>query len=154
MRDRAEISPAGRCPPSASLRQVLTRSAEHLHDAERGFLSRFQSNVGPKIFDFFRCRKNFHPRSCEMAQKSARPDDGRPARHSNRSSQDPPSTGTTRRAGFVAISIAFRTENFRFFSVPQKFSSQIVRDRARISAAGRQPTSAALRQMLTRSAEH
>ena len=37
----------------------------------------------------------------------------------------PQSTGTSRRAGFVAISNAFRTEHFRFFSVvPQKFSSE------------------------------
>ena len=35
------------------------------------------------------------------------------------------STATMRPAGFVAFSIAFRTENFRNFSVPQKISSEI-----------------------------
>ena len=78
-------------------------------------LSHLQTNFGPKIFDFFRCRKNFHPKSCEIAQKSARPDDGRPLQHYSRSSQGRRSTGTTRRAGFVAHFIAFRTENFRNF---------------------------------------
>ena len=123
--------------------------------------SHFPTRFEPKFSickEIFQCRKNFDPKSCEIAQESARPDDGRPPRHSNRSSQGPLSTGATRRAGFVAISIAFRTEMWdlilKSFSVPQKFPSEIVRDRARISAAGRRPTSAALRQVLTRSAEH
>ena len=48
----------------------------------------------------------------------------------------------------------FRPKSFDFFAVPQKFSSEIVRDRAIISPAGRRPTSTALSQVLTRSAEH
>ena len=88
-----------------------------------------QSGGGLKRFSvrtFFRCRKNIHPKLCQIAQKSARPDGARPPQHSCRSSQGRLSSGTTRPAVFVAFSIEFRTENFRIFSGPQKFSSEIV----------------------------
>ena len=81
-------------------------------------LSHFQTRFGPKFFEFFFGAAkilNFHPESCEIAQKSARPDDARPPQHSDRSSQGRMSTAATRPAGFVAFSNAFRTNNFRIF---------------------------------------
>ena len=128
VRDRAEISPAGRRPTSAALPQVLTRSAEHWHDAACGFCRIFHRVSDRKFSNFFRCRKNFHPQSCEIAQESARPDNGGPPQHSGRSLQGRRSTGTTRRAGFVAFFIAFRTEIFHFFFGAAKF---FIRNRAR-----------------------
>ena len=96
-----------------------------------------------KFFEFFfQCRKNFHPKSCEIAPKSARPDDSRPLRHYNRSSQGRLSTGTMRRAGVVAFSNAFRTENFRIFFGAAKI---FVRNRARSRRNQRDRTTADLR---------
>ena len=117
-------------------------------------MSHFPSRFGPKFSKLFRRRKSFHPKSCEIAQKSARPGDARPPQHSDGSSQGRLSTATTRPAGFVAFSISFRTEIFEIFPAPQKFSSEIVRDRAEVSPAGRRPTSTALQRGLKRSAEH
>ena len=101
-------------PTSAALKRVLTRSAEQWHDAACGFCRIF-NRISDRIFsNFSRCRKNFHPKSCEIAHKSARPDDGRPLQHSCRSSQGRLSTGAMRHADYVANFDAVRTENFRW----------------------------------------
>ena len=65
-----KISPAGRRPTSAALRQVLTRSAEHWHVAARGFCrdcKRISDRKFPNLFgaaknsirNHARSRKNF-----------------------------------------------------------------------------------------------
>ena len=50
------------------------------------FVAIFKRIPDRKFSNFFRCRKNFHPKSCEIARKSARPDNARPPCYSNGSS--------------------------------------------------------------------
>ena len=97
-------------------------------------MSHSSTLFGPKIFAIFRCRKIFHPKSCEIARKSARPDDVRPWQHSGRSSQGRLSTGTPQGAEFVAFFDAFRTErNFEIFRCRKIFRPES-REIARKSA--------------------
>ena len=110
-----KISAAGRRLASAGPLKVPASSAARWRDVACAVARIFKRISDRKFSNFFRCRKNFHPKSCEIAQKSARPDDARPQRHSDRSSQGRLSTDTTRPAEFVAVVNEFWTEIFRIF---------------------------------------
>ena len=96
---------------------------------------RFAADFRPKFSKIFRGRKILRSESREIAPKSALPDDAKPRHEPRRSPNAVLSVGMLWRVRCRAIRSGFRTEIFEIFSRPQKFASEIARDRAEIRAA-------------------
>ena len=98
------------------------------------------------VIESFRGRKNFGPKSPEIAPKSDAPDIAQHPKERRRSPQALPSDGVPRRARLRAFLTRFRTEKFSKFFAAAKIS---VRNRARSRRNPMRPTPPGLRRSRT-----